>query len=169
MEDFGWRISMAEVREGGPFSVFQNVDRQLAVLEGRLLLAIQDQSATELTSLSPILRFPGDVTVNASLPSGPVTDLNVMTRRDKYTAIVSRRSLISATALGTLGAEATIVIASGWIIVKTASTMHQALFSRDAAWLTEVEHETVTLEPPKESGVTYLLVRIVRLAGLSSD
>ena len=40
LDSFGWRVSMASVDTGGPFSSFPGVDRQLAVLEGRLALGV---------------------------------------------------------------------------------------------------------------------------------
>jgi environmental stress-induced protein Ves len=46
---FDWRVSMAEVRGAGPFSLFPGVDRRLAVLEGRLRLAIEARAALTLS------------------------------------------------------------------------------------------------------------------------
>ena len=52
-DDFLWRISMAEVRADGPFSVFPGVDRVLAVLEGRLRLAVEGLAPIEVGPDSP--------------------------------------------------------------------------------------------------------------------
>jgi len=41
LEAFDWRISMAEVREPGPFSSFPDVDRVLTFLQGTLSLSIE--------------------------------------------------------------------------------------------------------------------------------
>ena len=79
-EDFHWRVSMAEVRADGPFSVFPGVDRILAVLEGRLALDV-DGRQIELAASGPPAAFPGDVPTTGRLLAGPVVDLNVMVRR----------------------------------------------------------------------------------------
>ena len=34
LDDFGWRLSVAEVERDGPFSVFSGVDRTIVLLDG---------------------------------------------------------------------------------------------------------------------------------------
>lgn len=80
-DDFHWRVSMAEVRTDGPFSMFPGVDRVLAILQGKLELCIEDRAILELTEDSPPVTFPGDVPTVARVLGAVVTDLNVMTRR----------------------------------------------------------------------------------------
>ncbi|WP_049973882.1 HutD family protein [Azospirillum sp. B4] len=84
-EDAGnilWRVSIAEVREAGPFSHFPGVDRVLAVLEGRLLLDFGGGAAPVLVTPDTAAHpFPGDVPVSGTPDGGPVTDLNLMVRR----------------------------------------------------------------------------------------
>lgn len=58
---FAWRISLAEVRRGGPASLFPGVDRKLAIIEGRLSLTVQGCDAIELSADSAGASFPGDV------------------------------------------------------------------------------------------------------------
>lgn len=89
-DDFGWRVSMAQVDAGGPFSRFPGVDRVLAVLEGRLVLQVAGRAAQELDDRSPPTVFPGDADTAAELIGGPVRDLNVMTRRGRWTAELER-------------------------------------------------------------------------------
>ena len=90
MDTFDWRISMATVAQGGPFSVFPGVDRILTVLEGELTLTIDGAALRTLDPQSAPLPFPGDVPVVAESPPRPVTDLNVMLRRGRARASVSR-------------------------------------------------------------------------------
>ncbi len=47
-DDFAWRISMARVGQGGPFSRFPGVDRTLAVLEGRMRLDVEGGMPVDL-------------------------------------------------------------------------------------------------------------------------
>jgi len=88
-DNFDWRISIAEVREPGPFSVFENIDRVLTILEGCMALAFADR-AVELDIRSAPFAFPGDVSCSGTPIKGAVTDLNVMTRRGRCAAMVSR-------------------------------------------------------------------------------
>lgn len=80
MEHFDWRISMAEVAADGPFSAFPGIDRTLTVLDGRGLTLDFGGGAVALDPGAP-LSFPGEAAVTARLSAGPISDLNVMTRR----------------------------------------------------------------------------------------
>jgi len=79
---FDWRISMATVATDGPFSIFPDIDRTLSILDGEgMSLEIDGSAPVFLTQASAPLAFPADLPVSATLKSGPITDLNVMTRR----------------------------------------------------------------------------------------
>jgi environmental stress-induced protein Ves len=87
LDDFVWRLSMANVNSSGPFSHFPQIDRSLAILSGAGLILVGDseQSAmgsVTLTQSSLPYRFSGETPINAELIAGPVLDLNLMTRRD---------------------------------------------------------------------------------------
>ncbi len=88
--DFDWRVSLATVEAGGPFSVFPGVDRTLGVIEGALTLTIEDGTPVTLAPTSAPARFAGEVKVVAAPPGRPVTDFNVMTRRGRMTATLDR-------------------------------------------------------------------------------
>lgn len=90
LSDFDWRISMAQVASGGPFSVFPGIDRTLTVLAGTMRLAVGELRAVELTPHAQPYAFPGDVGTEATLVDGPVVDFNVMTRRGRFSHSVRR-------------------------------------------------------------------------------
>ncbi|AZO70028.1 MAG: HutD family protein [Mesorhizobium sp.] len=91
LDDFDWRISMARVETSGPFSSFAGIDRTLSVLEGEgIVLDIAGRPSARLTTASAPLAFPGDAPTSAALIGGPITDLNVMTRRGRMTHQVER-------------------------------------------------------------------------------
>jgi environmental stress-induced protein Ves len=92
-DDFGWRISIARIDRGGPFSIFPGIDRKLAMLEGRVTLTIEGQGEISLSPNSPPAIFPGGVPTSAELIESPASDLNVMTRHGVFTALVERRHL----------------------------------------------------------------------------
>jgi len=86
VDDFDWRISMATVAEDGPFSVFADIDRTLSVLTGDgIALSVAGEPDHILRPDTPPHAFPADAVTSARLLSGPITDLNVMTRRGKFT------------------------------------------------------------------------------------
>ncbi|HEV3245823.1 MAG TPA: HutD family protein [Beijerinckiaceae bacterium] len=94
LDEFEWRISMARVAMDGPFSRFPDVERTLCVIEGEALaLTIAGKPEVVLTQVSAPFGFPGDVAVTSRLAKGPITDLNVMTRRGRWSHKVTRLSL----------------------------------------------------------------------------
>lgn len=111
-DDFTWRVSMAEVRENGPFSRFRGVDRILMVLEGAMRLTIQGGAVFQLSLDTPPCAFDGQAPVASELTTGPVLDLNVMTRRGTAFAHVDR--LISPAVMpATLGVRMVFALADG--------------------------------------------------------
>ncbi len=92
LDDLHWRVSMARIDGDGAFSIFPGTDRTIAVLRGDgLHLSVAGLAPVALTRGSEPVVFPGDVTAHATLIGGTVTDLNVMTLRNRYTH--SMRSL----------------------------------------------------------------------------
>lgn len=90
-DDFGWRISIADIARGGPFSLFPGIDRTLTLLEGGVTLSIEGRDPVMLTPDSEPLDFPGDAPTRADLAGGAARDLNVMTRRGAFTARTVKR------------------------------------------------------------------------------
>jgi len=92
MDDFEWRVSMARVTHAGPFSHFTGVDRTLAVIEGTLSIDFGTADGdVVLGAGSQPLRFPGDTAVMGRPLGSPVMDLNLMTRRGRWTGTIERR------------------------------------------------------------------------------
>jgi environmental stress-induced protein Ves len=114
--DFDWRISMAKVATDGAFSLFPGVDRTLAVLSGTMRLTIDGHGAHDLTPDNAPLSFPGDVAVFGSPLDGPVTDLNVMVRRDRYKA--SFRRLEATDSIVVAEDETAILVATTTLTVR---------------------------------------------------
>jgi environmental stress-induced protein Ves len=95
LDSFDWRISMAQVASDGPFSDFPGIDRTLAVVNGNgMVLTIGSSAPVALSSGGDPVSFPGDTPTSAQLVAGAITDLNVMTRRERF----SHRLLRIATA-----------------------------------------------------------------------
>jgi len=88
MDDFLWRVSMAEVSEAGAFSRFDRIDRHLTVLEGQLRLELPDRQYTLFPRES--LAFEGDTPVMGTPLTTHVLDLNIMTRHGHFSAEVTQ-------------------------------------------------------------------------------
>ena len=92
LDDFGWRISMATVAADGPFSAFPGVDRTLSILSGAgMELDIAGHPPIVLDGEAEPYFFEADLETSARLIGGPITDLNVMTRRTVFGHTVERR------------------------------------------------------------------------------
>ncbi|WP_137929819.1 HutD/Ves family protein [Mesorhizobium comanense] len=94
LDDFEWRVSMARVEGSGPFSSFAGIDRTLSVLQGEgIVLDVAGRPPARLTASSPPFSFPADLPTSAALVAGPITDLNVMTRRGRMLHSVERLTI----------------------------------------------------------------------------
>ena len=78
-----WRLSVAAVDAAGPFSVFPDVDRTIALLRGNgFALSIAGHAEVVISEAFQPFEFSGDEGTSCRLIDGPVQDLNLMTRRD---------------------------------------------------------------------------------------
>jgi len=118
LDDFDWRVSMATVETDGQFSMFAGVDRTLSILEGEgILLSVEGRVPIGLTSQSDPLTFPADVATSAALIAGPITDLNVMTRRGRYDHKVDAHRVDGAVQIDPAGRQVLIFCNSASLLV----------------------------------------------------
>ena len=120
LADFDWRISTAYVVFDGPFSPFPGIDRTLAVLEGDGLgLKIEGRDMVVLTQASLPFSFSGDSGVDSGVSGESITDLNVMTRRGRFSHSVERRHLAGEHAMATCQATTALFCQNGRVRVET--------------------------------------------------
>jgi len=83
MDDFGWRVSIAELSAGGAFSTFEGVDRVIVLLNGAGVHLSSSDGAVNHALDAPLapFAFAGESVISASLIGGMSSDFNVMTRR----------------------------------------------------------------------------------------
>lgn len=85
---FDWRVSVAWIERGGPFSCFDGVDRCIVLLSGGgVRLRAPDSGIDHCLDqpLSPF-EFAGEAQIDATLLGGASSDFNVMTRRQRCRA-----------------------------------------------------------------------------------
>lgn len=93
LETFTYRVSIADLGASGPFSVFPGVDRILVQTSGHpMTVTHEGRPPRPLRLLSPV-RFPGEWPTHGDVPTPPVRDFNVMTRRALVTAGVTVHEL----------------------------------------------------------------------------
>ena len=91
-DGFDWRISMADVASDGPFSRFPGIDRTLVLAQGCDLTLTIEGTSHRLAEPGDVLAFPGEAETLGSLGHGPIRDINIMTRRGRFSHRVMRLS-----------------------------------------------------------------------------
>jgi environmental stress-induced protein Ves len=156
-DGFGWRVSAAEIRESGPFSRFDGVDRTLALLDGEgLALDFGDRTLEASREGEPVA-FRGEEPVIGRPLGGFVRDLNVMTRRAVWRAEVASRTFEPEAAFPT-GAEVRMFVARSACAIDVSGRL-VAPGPRDAIILDAGEVATAAGTAPAR-GLMIMLTRV---------
>lgn len=83
-----WRVSLADVTKAGDFSPFPGMERLLTVVEGELLLLTVEGTERPVEKYRPF-RFDGGAATSATLPTGDVRNLNVITKAGAFKGYTS--------------------------------------------------------------------------------
>lgn len=151
--DFDWRVSTAEVRSAGPFSIFPGVQRTLCVLEGALALEVEGMRPVRLAQDSAPYVFSGDAAAHAHPGAEGVVDLNVMTRRGRFGAQVAAVQFMTPVTRDS-GPALTLVFARTPVTVTTPDAEWR-LARWDTLKLTEAT--PCTLTAPGGQGSCYFI------------
>lgn len=96
VQNFHWRLSIAEIAASGPFSAFAGVDRVITLLEGEGVHLRTADGSVDHALHQPLqpFAFSGDQALGCELlGEGPCQDFNVMVRRSFGSAQVGRQTL----------------------------------------------------------------------------
>ena len=97
---WAWRLSIAEIEQDAPFSVFPGIERELVLLEGNgLRLRFDDGRVETLLPPHDRSRFPGERALVGELVDGPTRDFNLMWRRDAVDAQLWHRPMVGSMAV----------------------------------------------------------------------
>ena len=118
LDSFAWRMSMATVSTDGAFSAFPGVDRRLYVLEGHGLI-LSSPSERRQVHAGKRVDFPGEERIFGELLKGPITDLNIMSRRSEVSAEVGELIIHEHTQLVTEGTASAVFVRDGTITVRS--------------------------------------------------
>jgi uncharacterized protein len=147
LADFDWRISIAEVEAGGPFSAFPDIDRTIILIEGEWMALTVDGRRHRFGIRDPF-SFDGGSETLCEVPSRS-RDLNVMTRRGRATALVavveadSSDGGADAVAVAVAGAETVFVCLTPSVVLAAADGTEVELDALDAALTTDAGRLTV--------------------------
>lgn len=86
LDDFGWRLSLADVQSSGDFSVFAGYQRIISVLQGAGMSLTIDGQPSRVLKISDPLAFSGDSQVSSTLVDCPIRDFNLIYDPQRYTA-----------------------------------------------------------------------------------
>ena len=150
-DEFDWRISLATIAQDGPFSVFRGIDRTLALVEGPgVSLEVDGDSRFVLSEEAPIVEFPGEAEVTASMLGEATTDFNVMTRRSRCHHRLGRRSLEGISEFAPRGDVTILFLAEGESLSVSSDTerigmvrFDAVIFDTDTVWKLETGEATV--------------------------
>lgn len=109
LDDFDWRLSLAQVDRDGPFSRFDNVDRTLVLLSGAMTLHEQHRRI-DLIRNEPVA-FEGERAIAATLAGGSTLDFNVMTRRGRARHVVRHEIFYKPTTVTATDASTIVLFA----------------------------------------------------------
>ena len=86
-ENFGWRLSVADVKASGPFSLFPGHSRILVVVSGKGMKLVS--SATTLDAMPHVpVQFSGKMQIDGQLIEGDCRDFNLIFDPKRFAADV---------------------------------------------------------------------------------
>ncbi|MGW2376732.1 MULTISPECIES: HutD/Ves family protein [Kitasatospora] len=126
LNDFDWRVSLADVASAGPFSPFPGIDRVITLVEGTGMALTVDGVEQVVDAPFRPFAFPGDATTDCRLLGGPVVDFNVMTRRGRIEAAVDLITEPGAVQLPPAATLLLVCLAGSVTLDATALTRYDA-------------------------------------------
>jgi environmental stress-induced protein Ves len=159
--DWDWRLSIAEIEQDGPFSVFPGIERELVLIRGNgLRLRFSDGEVHELEPPHARLRFAGEREVRSELLEGTTHDFNLMWRREAVAAELLHRPLVGPMLFFTEpGVSWAIHLLAGQAKFDEASQL-PPLWAGDTALLADGEQRG---RYALEGGGELLAIKLVRL------
>jgi environmental stress-induced protein Ves len=141
LADFDWRVSIAEVEGGGPFSAFPNIDRTIVLIEGEWMALTVDGRRHRFGVREPF-GFDGGSETTCEV-AGRSRDLNVMTRRGRATASVAILGADASHCAPVDGSETVFVCLTPSVRIADANGTEVELGALDAALSTDCAPLTI--------------------------
>ena len=147
--DFIWRLSIAEIKQNGPFSVFPRIDRTLMLISGEgIELTFGDDGITHrIDDLYSCLTFDGGLPAICKLIDGETTDFNIMTRQGVVTHDVDLLKNINGRQCIITHQETMLVFCLKGEVVLEAGAKRFSLTEYDMVEINSEEAEQIFLCP----------------------
>ena len=149
-DEFDWRVSLATISQSGPFSSFPGIDRSLALVDGDGVLLDFGDERFVLSPSEPLIEFPGEEAVHATVTGALTTDFNVMTRRGRCRHRLEPRVVRGTEALKRRGGTTLLFLADGESLTLSSARERIAMVRYDVvvmeaeeAWTMEASLATV--------------------------
>lgn len=114
VEDWTWRLSLADVTDDVPFSRMVGIDRHIMVANGAGMgLTIDGAAEVRMDEQFGPLTFDGDVVTTCRLIDGPINDLNLMVRRGRAVGSLRSVRLAPGSTLATEADDVAVVVLAG--------------------------------------------------------
>ncbi len=81
-----WRVSLAEITEAAPFSVFEGIDRTTVLVQGGPVSLLAAEQQWTLSEPGDTAQYPGELALRNTAPTDDTLFWNVMTQRGRATA-----------------------------------------------------------------------------------
>lgn len=81
-----WRVSLAEITEAAPFSVFDGIDRTTVLVQGGPVSLLAAEQQWTLSGPGDTAQYPGELALRNTAPADDTLFWNVMTQRGRATA-----------------------------------------------------------------------------------
>lgn len=155
VDDFDWRVSLAQVSTDGAFSSFPGIDRTLLILEGEgIALNVGDR--TLYVDRQSLHSFPGDQPTSATLTDGPIVDLNIMSRRGTVQHVVQRIKILSPQVFS--ASSSTLLFVERGTVTARSDAGTETLAERDTL-LIDDHPSAMTIESATSADLISILFR----------
>jgi environmental stress-induced protein Ves len=93
-DPFRWRVSVARIERGGPFSDFAEYNRTMVLLRGAgVTLKFESGDESTLSHVGDAVQFDGGLAPQCELKNGPCVDLNLIAAKSLQEVHASVRRL----------------------------------------------------------------------------
>jgi uncharacterized protein len=146
-----WRVSLAEVERDGPYSRFAGMSRLSLILRGNGVMLSHADSKVQLKPYEAV-EYDGETGWDACLVDGPVTALNVMSRKAAYR--ISVKAIANTVVVQPSCAAIVVALDSGCSFAPSGSEQQEYLPAGHVMLVNHVERPlqfTATANIPSRS------------------
>ncbi len=167
--DFDWRLSQADIESDGPFSTFEDCERELIVLSGgaRLHFAEPEQ-VIDLRRPLDRYRFSGRRAVLAEVTHQPMRDLNIIWRPESANVDVQTIEIAGEHTVPVRAITALLLYVASGSLVATRGK-HEISLEQDDTLKVAGQHDGGRTSGPDESIVLTGHAKVISIAITDSE